>query len=147
MLIGQVFIVPAKKSNGVCDIVPSGNWSELVHSKLRHHLPNVAVLMDVDHVMLTIVVDVHAEIEADTPDIMHPEPLVHPIINLLNQALVTNDKEIIDEQNDTANEYGLNLIKAHEQSTVDIQCNTSNRDQEVVTSAVPNMRGLLQAMK
>jgi hypothetical protein len=37
-----------------------GNWSRLVHSALRQDRPNVAVLMDVDRVMLPIEFDVHA---------------------------------------------------------------------------------------
>jgi len=81
-----------------------GNWPGLVHSELRQDCPNVAVLMDVDHMMLPIAFDVHAEIEADAPKIMHLEPLLHLILDLPNQALVSNDKEIIDVQNDCCND-------------------------------------------
>jgi hypothetical protein len=61
-----------------------GNWSELIYSELRQDSPNKAVLMDVDRVMLPIVFDVHAEIEGETPKIMHREPLLHLILDLLN---------------------------------------------------------------
>ena len=74
--------------------------------------------MDVDRVMLPIAFDVHAEIEGDTPEIMHPESLLHLILDLPNQALVSNDKEIIDVQNDCGNDV-LFLIMEHEQSSVD----------------------------
>jgi hypothetical protein len=73
-----------------------GDWPGLGHSDLRQDRPNVAVLMNVDRVMLLIAFDVQAEIEGDTPKIMHPEPLLHPILNLPNQALISNDKEIVD---------------------------------------------------
>jgi len=69
--------------------------------------------MDVDRVMLPIAFDFHAEIEGDTPEIMHPEPLLHLIVDLPNQALVSNDKEIIDVQNDCGNNV-LSLIMEHE---------------------------------
>jgi len=82
-----------------------GNWPGLVHSELRQDRPNVAVLMDVDCVMLPIAFDVHAEIEGDTPEIMHPEPPLHLALDLPNQALVSNDEEIIDIQNDCGNDY------------------------------------------
>ena len=74
--------------------------------------------MDVDRVMLPIAFDVHAELEGDTPEIMHPEPLLHLILDLPNQALISNDKEIIDVQNDRSNNYVLILIMKHEQSSV-----------------------------
>jgi hypothetical protein len=45
--------------------------------------------------MLPIAFEVHAEIAGDTPTIMHPEPLLHLILDLPNQTLVSNDKEII----------------------------------------------------
>ena len=97
-----------------------GDWSGLIHSELRRDRPNVAVLMDVDRVMLPIAFDVHAEIEGDTPEIMHPEPLLHLVLDLPNQALVSNDKEIIDGQNNYGDDYALMLIlMEHEQSSVD----------------------------
>jgi hypothetical protein len=40
------------------------------------------MLMDVDCVMLPIVFDVHAEIEGDTAEIIHPEPFLHLIVDL-----------------------------------------------------------------
>jgi hypothetical protein len=75
--------------------------------------------MDVDRVMLPIAFDVHSEIEGDTPKIMHPEPLLHLILDLPNQALVSNDKEIIDVQNDCGNDYDMIHIMEHEESSVD----------------------------
>jgi len=97
-----------------------GNWSRLIHSELRQDHPNTVVLMDVDRVMLPIAFDVHAEIEGDTPEIMHPEPLLHLILDLPNQALVSNDKEIIDVQNDCGDDYAVILfVMEHEQSSVD----------------------------
>jgi hypothetical protein len=75
--------------------------------------------MDVDCVMLPIAFDVDAEIERDTPTIMPQEPFVHLVLDLPNQAFVSNDKEIIDVQNDCGNDYVLILIMGHEQSSVD----------------------------
>jgi hypothetical protein len=69
-------------------------------------------------VMLPIAFDVHAEIDGDTPEIMHLEPLLHLIVYLPNQALVSNDKEIMDVQNDRGN-YVLIFIMQHEQSSFD----------------------------
>jgi hypothetical protein len=95
------------------------NWPGLVHSELRQDRLNVAVLMDVDRVMLPIAFDVHAEIEGNTPKMMHPDPLLHPILDLPNQALVSNCKEFIDIQNDRCNNYVLILIMKHEQASFD----------------------------
>jgi len=79
--------------------------------------------MDVDPVMLPIAFDVHAKIEGDTPEIMHPEPLLHLVLDQPNQALVSNDKEIIDVQNDCGNDYSvILLVMEHEQSSVDTWC-------------------------
>jgi hypothetical protein len=76
--------------------------------------------MDVDRAMLPIAFDVHAEIEGDTPEIMHPEPLLHLILDLPNQALVSYDKEIIDVQKDCGNDYAVMLlVKEHEHSSVE----------------------------
>jgi hypothetical protein len=41
-------------------------------------------------VKLPIAFNVHAKIEGDTPKIMHPEPLLHLIVDLANQAVVSN---------------------------------------------------------
>jgi len=65
--------------------------------------------MDVDRVLLLIAFDVHAEMEGDTPEIMHPEPLLHLILDLPNQTLVSNDEEIIDVQSDGGDDYALIL--------------------------------------
>jgi hypothetical protein len=96
-----------------------GNWSGLVHSELRRNGPNEALLMDVDSVMLLIGFDVHAEIEGDTSEIIHPEPLLYLVLDLPHHALVSNDKAIIDVQNDHRNDYVLILNMEHEQSSVD----------------------------
>jgi len=65
--------------------------------------------MDVDCVMLPIVFDVHAKIEGDTPEIMHPEPLLYLVLDLPHQALVSNDEDIIDIQNNCGNDYAVIL--------------------------------------
>jgi hypothetical protein len=75
-----------------------GSWSGLMHSEHRQDRPNVAVLMHVDLVMLPIAFDVHAEIDGDSPKIMHPEPLLQLVLNLPNPALVSTDEEMIDVQ-------------------------------------------------
>jgi len=97
-----------------------GNWSGLIHSELRQDRLNVAVLMDVNRVMLPIAFDDHAKIDGVTPGIMHPEPLLHLVLDLPNKALVSNDKEIIDVQNDCGNDYSVTLlVMEHEQSSID----------------------------
>jgi hypothetical protein len=95
-----------------------GNWPGLVQSELRQDCPNVAVLIDVDCVMLPIAFDVDAEIEGDTPEIMHPEPLLHLILDMPNQALGCNDQKIMDVQNDCGD--GWAMILKHEQSSVNM---------------------------
>jgi len=99
--------------------------------------------MDVDRVMLPIAFDVDAEIEGDTPEIMHPEPLLYLVLDLSNEVLVSNDKEVINIQNHRSNDYVLILIMKDEQSSVNRWCLESNRDHEVLKSAVPNERRLL----
>ena len=94
------------------------NWPGLVHSELRQDRPNVTLLMDVDRVMLPIAFDVDAEIEGDTPEIMHPEPLLYLVLDLSNEVLVSNDKEVINIQNHRSNDYVLILIMKDEQSSV-----------------------------
>jgi hypothetical protein len=95
-----------------------GIWSGLVYSELRQDRPNLAVLMDVNRVTLPIAFDDHAEMEGDTPEIIHPEPLLHLVLDLPNQALVSNGMEIIDIQNDRGN-YVWNYIMEHELYSVD----------------------------
>jgi len=73
--------------------------------------------MDKDLLKLQIAFDLHTEIEGDTPEIIHPEPLLHLILDLPNQALITNDKEIIDLQNDCGYYISI-LIMEHQQSSV-----------------------------
>jgi len=68
---------------------------------------------------MAILCDVHAEREGDTPKMMHPEPLIRLVLDLPNQALVSNDVEIINVQNDHGNDYVLILIMEHEHSSVD----------------------------
>jgi len=92
-----------------------GNWSGLVYSELRQDHPNVAGVMDAHCVMLPIVFIVHAEIQGDTPEIIHPEPLLHLVLDLPNQVLVSNDEEIIDVQQDCGTDYTMIiLIMEHE---------------------------------
>jgi hypothetical protein len=95
-----------------------GNWSGLVHSELRQERPNIAVLVDVDFVVLPIATDVHAEIEEDTPEIMHTEALLHLILDRPNQTLVRNDQEIIDIQNDRSNYVFIHMME-YKQFSID----------------------------
>jgi hypothetical protein len=74
--------------------------------------------MDVDREMIQIAFNVHAEIEGDTPEIMHPEPLLHLILDLPDPVLMSNDMGIVDVQNDHSN-YVLILIMENKQSSID----------------------------
>ena len=65
-----------------------GNWSVLVHSELRQVRPNIAVLMDVDRVMVPNTFDDHTETEGGTAGILHPEPLLNLILDLPNMPLL-----------------------------------------------------------
>jgi len=76
--------------------------------------------MDVDCVMLLIAFDVHTEIEGDTPEIMHPEHILHLVLHLQKHPLVSKDEKIIDLQNTCGNDYVLILIMEHEQSTINM---------------------------
>jgi hypothetical protein len=49
---------------------------------------------------------------------MYPEPLSHLILHLPNQALVSNDKEIIDVQNERGKDYVMMLLMEYESSSV-----------------------------
>jgi hypothetical protein len=53
-----------------------GNWLELIHSELRQASPNVAVLIDVDLIMLLIELNVPDEIDENSPKTMYPELLL-----------------------------------------------------------------------
>jgi len=75
--------------------------------------------MNVDRMMHLIVFDVQDVIDGDTPKILHPEPLLHLILDLPNQALVSNGKEIIDIQHLCWNNFALTLIMEYELSSVD----------------------------
>jgi len=123
-----------------------GNWCGLIHSQHRQDRPNVAVLKNVDRVQLPIALDVHLEIEGGTSEIMHPEPPLHLILDVPNQALVSNDKEIINEQNDHGN-YVLIQIMEHELSSINTWCYKLSLDHEVLISAIPNVQRLFQAIK
>jgi hypothetical protein len=51
---------------------------------------------------------------------MHPGPLLHLVLDLPNQAFVTDDEKIIDVQNDCGNDYSvILLVMEHELSCVD----------------------------
>jgi hypothetical protein len=95
-----------------------GDWPVLIHSALRQDRPNVAELMDVQPVMLPIVFNIHTEMKRETPKIMDPEHLLLLVLDLPNQALVTNDKEILNVQNESAN-YVMIHIMEHEQCCID----------------------------
>jgi hypothetical protein len=78
------------------------------------------VLVDVDRQILQIAFDVHAEIEEDTPEIMHPEPLLHLVLDLRNQATFSNVKEIINVQNNCQNDDSvIRLVMEYKYSSVD----------------------------
>jgi len=124
-----------------------GNWPWIAQSELRKDRPNVAVLMDVDRVMVSIAFEVHVEIKRDTPKIMHAQPLVHLAPDLPNEALVRNNEKIIDIENDCRNDYALFLIMEHIQSSLDEWCHEPNRDHEVLKSDIPIVRRLFQAIK
>lgn len=76
------------------------------------------MLIDVNHMMLLIVFDGHAEIEGDTPKIMDLEHLDHLSVDLPTQALISKDKVIIYVQNDCCNNHAL--IPNHAQSSIDM---------------------------
>jgi len=103
-----------------CNGVATGLDSSILN--FTQNRPNLALLMDVDHVMLPITFDVHADIEGDTPEIMHPEPLLHLILDLPIQAHGSNDKEIIHVQKGCGNGYVMIYIMEHEQSSSDTRC-------------------------
>jgi hypothetical protein len=73
--------------------------------------------MHVDRVMLPIAFNVHAKIEGDTPEIMHPGHLLHLVLDQPTQAFISNDKDIIHLQNDCGDHCAL--IFKHEKSSVD----------------------------
>jgi len=96
-----------------------GNWCALIHSELPKNCPNIPVLMDVVRVLPPIAFDVHAVKEGDIPQIMYPKPLHHPTLHLPKQALISNDKDNINLQNDNGNNYVLLGIIEPKQSSVD----------------------------
>jgi hypothetical protein len=62
--------------------------------------------MYVELVMPPIPFDVRAKIEGDTPDIMHPKPLLHLVLDVPSQALGSNDMEISNAQYDYGDNCG-----------------------------------------
>jgi hypothetical protein len=90
----------------------------LVHCELRQGCLNIAMLMDVDCVMLLIALDDHGKIQGDTPKIMYPEILLHLILDLPNQALINNDKEVIDILTICSEDWALML--KHKQYSIDM---------------------------
>lgn len=50
--------------------------------------------MDVNYGMITIGINDHAEMELDTPVIMHPEPLLNHFVNLPDLTDLRIDEEI-----------------------------------------------------
>jgi hypothetical protein len=124
-----------------------GNWSGRGHPQLGQEHPNVAVLMDVDQVMLLIAFDIDAEIEGNTREIMHLEPHLRLVHDLPNQAVISNNEKSIDLQNDCGNDFVLIVIMEHQQSYVDTRYHEPNRDHEFLQSAVQNVRRLFQAIK
>jgi hypothetical protein len=97
-----------------------GNSTGVIHSEPRQDRPNVAVLLDVDHVMLSIEFAVYAEIDGDTPEIIHLESLPHLVRDLLKEAVVNNDEKLIEIQKDCGNEDVLILVVEDEQSSVEM---------------------------
>jgi hypothetical protein len=70
--------------------------------------------------MLPVAFNIHTEIEGDTSEIIPPEPLHHRVRDLPHQALVRNDEEIMDVQNDSGDDYTVILfVMELEQSAID----------------------------
>jgi len=67
-------------------------WSRLIHPGHPQDHPNVSMLLEVNHVTLPVAFNVRVDIEADTPEILHLEPLLHLILDLHNLALISNDE-------------------------------------------------------
>ena len=82
--------------------------------------------MDVNRLMLLSWFAIHAEIEGATPRIMHAEPLLHLVLDLRNQALISIEKKIIYVQNDCGDDCALILIMEHKQSSIDMCCRKCN---------------------
>jgi len=57
-------------------------WPGHLRSELRKDIRNVAVLLEVDHFRIPIAFDAHTEMEWDTLEIMHPEPLFDLVLDL-----------------------------------------------------------------
>jgi hypothetical protein len=67
--------------------------------------------MDIDRLMLPILFDVHAKIEGDTPKVMLLESLLHVILDLPNQVLVSNDHLCYQRIRVTGQQPGFRLDK------------------------------------
>jgi hypothetical protein len=65
--------------------------------------------MDVNSVMLPNVFDLHAKFEDDILEIMYLETHHHLMVDLRNQALISDDEEIFDKPNDC----GINCALMH----------------------------------
>jgi len=124
-----------------------GNWSGLVHSELRQDHLSVAVLLDVDSMMLPIRFDIHAGINEETPQIMLPEPRLQLVLHLAYQAVVSNDMENIDVPTDRGNDSAFIFIIEHEQSPDDMWCLESNDDHVDLKSAIYNVGRRFQDIK
>ena len=68
-------------------------WHTPVHTRLFEHTPPYN----------------NVEIDADTSELMHLEPLPHLILDLPNQALISNDTEIIHVQSNCSDHYAMIL--------------------------------------
>jgi hypothetical protein len=91
-----------------------GNWSRLIRSEFRQYCPNVSVLMDVNWVMLPNAFDLHAKFEDDILEIMYLETHHHLMVDLRNQALISDDEEIFDKPNDCGNNCALMHMRMYE---------------------------------
>jgi hypothetical protein len=65
--------------------------------------------------------------------------------NKPKQSFVSNDEEIIDVQNDCGDDYAW--ILKREQFSIPTLCHEPNGDHEFLTTAVPNVQTLFQAIK
>jgi len=95
--------------------------------------------MAVDHLLLLIEFHVHAEIEGNTPEIMHPEHILHRIIYVCREVIDSVDEEIIDTQHDCGNDCAVIMNMQHDQLSVNTLYNEPNRHNKVLKSAIPNL--------
>jgi len=70
--------------------------------------------------MLLTAFNNYSGIDGDTPETMHPEPLLYMIVDWPIQFLVTNDKDIIKVQNYCSNHYSvIVVVMEHAQYSID----------------------------